>query len=449
MIIRRGQPKETKTFSRQELLSYVRTCIHEDEKQFSAAYDAWQSSLSPEKGTSADSPVATANNTANVSRASSPHSSTPASPTLSSPPASRRRTVKPEKRPKQAQAQARDGGRQRSGASGAGPARRNRPLQRPPQLGRSTLDEREDAVMPSDQLPLQARDLRSLDTANVHTSEPFIAVRRFAIVFRIDPYRAIILRNQCILVLIMGMDSELEAIEAALPLGSDITMDKPPSLEAAEARRASQQQEDSAGAPQKEAEKPRTSLPVNSTVAGKSRPDNKPRPSQPAGLSVAGVMGLAGFGPAEKTAAPTASPKPDVPKSKAKATFVEPGVPFEFQALSLLFDATVSRIAKQKTDLEPKVKAVLKELRTARGRWVTVQLERLRILKNDASILLSALERLENALDDVLEDDTELKFMQLSRLVESPSKFSIKPVRVEGETGGKRGGGKKKEGSEG
>lgn len=283
--------------------------------------------------------------------------------------------------------------------------------------------------MPSDQLPLQARDLRSLDTANVHTSEPFIAVRRFAIVFRIDPYRAIILRNQCILVLVMGMDSELEAIEAALPLGSDITTGKPP-LEAAEARRASQQQQDSAGAPQEEAKKSPPLLPVNSTAAGKSRPDDKPRPSQPAGLSVAGVMGLAGFGLAGKTAAPTASPKP---KSKAKATFIEPGVPFEFQALSLLFDATVSRIATQKADLEPKVKAVLKELRTARGHWVTVQLEQLRILKNDASILLSTLERLESALDDVLEDDTELKFMQLSRLVESPSKFSIKPVRVEGE----------------
>jgi hypothetical protein len=428
MIIRKGQPKETKVFSRQELLSYVRTCIHEDEKQFSAAYDAWQSHLSPEKGTSADSPVTTANNTADVSRASSPHSSTPASPTLSSPPASRRRATKPEKRAKQAQAQHRDGGRQRSGAGGAGPARRNRPLQRPPPVGRSTLDEREDAVLPSDQLPLQARDLRSLDTANVLTSEPFIAVRRFAIVFRIDPYRAIILRNQCILVLVTGMDSELEAIEAALPLGSDTTTEIPP-LETAEARRASQQQQDSAGAPQEEAQK-------RTTADGKARPDDKPRTSQSAGLSVAGVMGLAGFGPAGWTAAPTVSPKPKVPKSKIKATFIEPGVPFEFQALSLLLDATVKRIADQKASLEPEVKAVLKELRTARGHWVTVQLERLRILKNDASILLSALERLDNALDDVLEDETELKFMQLTRLVESPSKFSIKPVRVVGEWGG-------------
>lgn len=270
--------------------------------------------------------------------------------------------------------------------------------------------------LPTHQLPLQARDLRSLDAAITATSEPFIAVRRFAVVFRIDPYRAIILRDRCLVILIPGMDSDLEAILRRLPLQptepdvGDMSVDT---------------SQDTAGKESSEQLERKRRAHV-----AQGEPDRLLH-TRHTGLSLdpAASLGLPPVLPARKPSVP------HKPKAKAKATFIDPGVPFEFQAISLLFDATVERIMCQRHELEPAVNDVLRALRVARGHSVTLELERLRNLKNEASTMLSNLERLEGALDDVLEDDMELAYMQLTKLVEKPTTFWDRSVRWKGGNG--------------
>lgn len=213
----------------------------------------------------------------------------------------------------------------------------NRAHPRTTSLSRGRHDE------PTYQQPLRAQDVRALFVLEGDTVEPFISVRRLCIVFRVEPLRAIILRDRVVLVLTKGMDSDLEAIEGALR------------------HRICDQ-----------------AAKVSDTVSHVTE--------QSSGSS-------------------------------------ESGLPFEFQALRALLDLLVQKVKKRDADLARDIEESLIKLKTSHAGKVSKALESLRAHKNSVNRLESQMDRVGAALNDVLEDDTELLYMQLTRLVDEPHYF--------------------------
>jgi len=182
------------------------------------------------------------------------------------------------------------------------------------------------------QLPLKSQDIHTLDVVALDT-EPFIAIRRLCLVFRIDPYRAIILRDRMLLLMAPAMDGDFELLQQQYQaMCSD----------------------------------------------------------------------------------DTASNLANLYKSTA----------FEFKALSLLMDCVVKRATHHQDALEPKIEGVVRNLANkSQSGSFTKELDTLREYKTDVAILESMLERVTAALNDVLNDDSELTFMQLSRFVDQPQLF--------------------------
>eukprot|EP01147_Barroeca_monosierra_P009785 gene9785-10417_t len=94
--------------------------------------------------------------------------------------------------------------------------------------------------------------------------------------------------------------------------------------------------------------------------------------------------------------------------------------PFEFSALDMFIELVIEEHRSALRQLEPKVKQILDTLRKRVG---TQELDMLRIHKNDVSSRESYLHRVQQALDDVLEDDQEMLYMHLTRISKDPSTF--------------------------
>lgn len=63
------------------------------------------------------------------------------------------------------------------------------------------------------QFQLHARDVRQLDVTISTNDEPTIIVRRHVILLRMDPFRAIILRDRCLLLVPEGADGMLDKVQ--------------------------------------------------------------------------------------------------------------------------------------------------------------------------------------------------------------------------------------------
>ena len=108
---------------------------------------------------------------------------------------------------------------------------------------------------------------------------------------------------------------------------------------------------------------------------------------------------------------------------QAKLSFLDRSIAFEFQALTWLMDCLVKRATAERDRLDPKINETLQKLNNSHAISVRKELEDLRAHKTAASRLESSLERVTGALNDVLEDDNELIYMQLNRFVEEPTTF--------------------------
>eukprot|EP00045_Choanoeca_perplexa_P004338 m.37576 g.37576 ORF g.37576 m.37576 type:complete len:424 (+) comp12519_c0_seq1:91-1362(+) len=99
-------------------------------------------------------------------------------------------------------------------------------------------------------------------------------------------------------------------------------------------------------------------------------------------------------------------------------------LPFEFLCLDLLLGAVVDHNRHQLTTRQTKIDLATKVLEDkSSSRSTSGELDRLREIKVELGAQLQSLQRLDNALDDVIDDENELTFMQLTRYHDSPDEF--------------------------
>jgi len=182
------------------------------------------------------------------------------------------------------------------------------------------------------QLLLRAQDIRVLNTPPSHTTEPFIAVRHLCVLFRMEPFRAIILRDRMIILQMKDMAADLQILlqEFSHTCSADF---------------------------------------------------------------------------------------------EAKFSTLSQKVAFEFLCLSLLLDCVVKQATRIRQELDPKITATISKVDRSPTAALSKELEDLRTYKLIASRLVGNLDRIEAAFNDVLEDEDELLFMQLSRFVNHPKVF--------------------------
>jgi len=187
------------------------------------------------------------------------------------------------------------------------------------------------------QLPLRAQDVHALDVVAADTVKPFITVRRQCILFRVGPFRAIILRDRLILIVGAGIDPEKNVDFILL-------------------NRSYQRQ-------------------------------------------------FAQVNPFEEENA------------------FQGGDDFEWKALKLLLDCILLKTVNTCDVLKPKISLLLKRIESSVTLAVTAELDELKKLKDDANRLENLLEKVTQALTDVMVDDSALIYMNLTRMTEQPDLF--------------------------
>lgn len=82
------------------------------------------------------------------------------------------------------------------------------------------------------QFQLHSRDIRQLDATISTNDEPTVIVRRHVILLRMDPFRAIVLRDRCLLLVPEGADGMLDKVMTRLQQpASGLDADRPISFE--------------------------------------------------------------------------------------------------------------------------------------------------------------------------------------------------------------------------
>jgi hypothetical protein len=97
---------------------------------------------------------------------------------------------------------------------------------------------------------------------------------------------------------------------------------------------------------------------------------------------------------------------------------------FEFGCIDLLLGAVVDHNRRQLASRQAVIDEAIGSLEDKQSSQSTsVVLDKLRDIKVELGAQLQGLQRLDNALDDVIDDENELTFMQLSRYHDSPHDF--------------------------
>ncbi|EDQ92854.1 uncharacterized protein MONBRDRAFT_22037 [Monosiga brevicollis MX1] len=168
-------------------------------------------------------------------------------------------------------------------------------------------------------IEITSRDMRQLDTATATSSEPFIRVRRGAILVKMGPYHAIVTRRELRMLLRDGADEALGRVLNCLP------------------------------------------------------------------ISESGSL------------------------------------PFELAVIDVLLTSCIEMLSDRVRNIEDNSTSTL---RAIRKQSASQELEKLRDHKAELRTQIMQAQRLHRAIDDVLDDDNELLFMQLTRIVQEPLTFT-------------------------
>lgn len=168
------------------------------------------------------------------------------------------------------------------------------------------------------QQPISPRDLRQLDVNTSKSTEPFLAVRKMALMIKLDPYRVVILKDRLFILLHPGADEVLGKFLNHTPIVS------------------------------------------------------------------------------------------------------QPHFSFELAAVEAVFRTYLDRYEEENRLLSRQVQEMLSHMKSM---GVSKELDRLRDYKHQVTGSLLELKRVQGAIEDVLDDESELTFMQLTKLIDNPFLF--------------------------